>query len=255
MDILNNIPDDFEDLEKYAPALSKISKNNCFIVPDSYFTELPEVIRMNAITMQFSKQNPFSVPDNYFNELSLNINALTATPVLSENKFEIPENYFEELPKEIETGIITSSFPKGNAFEVPAGYFNQLPTAINSKITSKPKDTKVLRLDWFSKAQLLAVAASVVIVCTIGFNYLHKSSNAVYDNKVSSINNPIEKTWEERIENLDESTLEEALSEEEESNTLEQSTTQLASNDYIVNYLVDNNIDISTLTNELKDSE
>lgn len=253
MNTVNNIPDDFEDLEKYAPTLAKVKKENCFIVPAGYFDELPEAIRIEIIASQFSKENPFTVPADYFNELALDIEATIAeTQLVSEHKFNVPANYFDELPKEIEAGIITSSFPKENPFEVPADYFDHLPAAIQDNILSQAKKVKVLSLDWFSKTQLLAVAASVIIVCLIGVRYWNKSNLIAPENTVASLTKSAEKTVEDGMENVDVSTLEETLSEETES---ENPQAQIASNNHIVEYLVDDHIDVSTLMNELNESE
>lgn len=253
MDIVNNIPDDFENMEKYAPTLAKVKKENCFTVPAGYFDELPEVVRVEIIASQFSKENPFTVPADYFNELALDIEAtIASTQLVSENKFDVPANYFDELPKEIEAGIITSSFPKENPFEVPVDYFDHLPTVIQDKISSQTKKVKVLSLDWFTKKQLLAVAASVVIVCLIGIKYWNKSNLIAPESPVASLTISTEKTLEDGMENVDESTLEEALSEEVESGSPQ---LQIASNDHIVEYLVDDHIDVNTLMNELNESE
>lgn len=253
MDIINNIPDDFENLEKYAPTLAKVRKENCFTVPAGYFDELTEAIRIELIASQFSKENPFTVPADYFNELALDVEStVAATQLVSENKFDVPANYFDELPKEIETGIITSSFPKENPFEVPVDYFDHLPAVIQDKISSQAKKVKVLSLDWFTKTQLLAVAASVVIVCLIGVKYWDKSNLISPEKTVANLTKSTEKNVDEGMENVDESTLEEALSEETESSSAQ---VQIASNDHIVEYLVDDHIDVNTLMNELNESE
>lgn len=253
MDIVNNIPDDFENLEKYAPTLAKVRKENCFTVPAGYFDELAEAIRIEVTASQFSKENPFSVPADYFNELALDVEAtIAASQLVSENKFDVPANYFDELPKEIEAGIIASSFPKENPFEVPTDYFDHLPSVIQDRISTQTKKVKVLSLDWFTRTQVLAVAASVVIVCLVGINYWNKSNELIPDKAVASLVKPVEKTLDEHIENVDESTLEEALSEDGNSSS---TNTQVASNDHIVDYLVDNHIDVSTLMNELNETK
>lgn len=253
MDLTNNIPDDFEDLQKYAPTLAKLSKENCFVAPDGYFEELPEVIRVAQIASRFDKQNPFDVPAGYFDELPVELVAgIFANGLAEEMKAGVPANYFEELPKEIETGIIASTFPKENPFALPDTYFDQLPAALQKKITAPEKEVKVLNLDWFNKTQLLAVAASFLIVCLIGFNYWKKSIPTISKTQVASLSTQPEKTLEERMENVDESTLEDALSDEEGST--QSASTATASNEYIVNYLIDNHIDIGTLMTELKNT-
>lgn len=259
MEIENNIPNDSESLDKYAPNLAKIKKENNFIVPDGYFDELPEAVRIATITSGFNNDNPFAVPANYFNDMALELEAsVYATDLINENEFDIPANYFDELPNEIQTGIIAASFPKENPYQVPLNYFEKLPLAIQDKITSGERSkVKVLQLDWFSKAQLLAAAASVIIVCLVGINFWNKSTDRVTPSSIAKIETPVSNKFDLRLDNIDESTLEDMLlSEEGTSIELNQPTSpQLASNEKIVNYLIDNHIDIGTLLNELNETE
>ena len=255
MELFNNIPDDFENLEKYAPTLAKVRKENCFTVPEGYFDELPEAIRIETIASQFSKENPFDVPADYFEDMAIEIEASAfASGLAKENKFKIPANYFDELPQEIETKIITASFPKENPFDVPADYFDHLPTLIQEKIAAQGHKVKVLTLDWFNKTQLIAIAASLVIVCTIGINYWNRSNNITKTEIANTIKSP-EKTLEEHMQTIDESTLEDALAEENGESGTAKANEEVASNEKIVNYLIDDNIDVATLTNELKENK
>lgn len=256
MNELNNIPDDFEDLEKYAPLLSKIKKENCFCVPPNYFSELSNDVRIDTITSDFNTENPFEVPSDYFTELPNEIEAaISAAQLIKEDTFNIPNNYFEELPQEITNEIIASAFPKGNPFTVPADYFESLPLAIQNKLAGKNRQVKILRLDWFTqKSQLIAVAASVIIVCLLGIYYWDKSTtNPTNGDQVAEAPKLQEKAPAVRIENFDESTLEEALSEEDAVDS--QADTRIASNEHIVNYLIEHHVDVNILMNELNETE
>src|SRR5207247_7338513 len=116
-----NIPDDFDNLEKYAPTLARIVKQNPFDVPDGYFDKNNSIIVSNAKLSSLNKNNCFTVPENYFEEL----------PDLIQNKIflldleqeDVPEGYFNELPTIIQSKIFLDSLNKENAFEVPENYF------------------------------------------------------------------------------------------------------------------------------------
>ncbi len=62
-----------DELEKLAPGLSKLKKENPFRVPDNYFDSLADNIqqKINALPdlERMNKENPFSVPEGYFNSL------------------------------------------------------------------------------------------------------------------------------------------------------------------------------------------
>ncbi len=256
MEIEKNIPNDFESLANYAPNLAKVKKENCFTVPDAYFDELPEDVLITTITSSFNKQNPFAVPVNYFNDMAVELEAsIYAANLSKESELDIPANYFDDLPNEIQAGIITASFPKENPYELPLNYFEKLPLVIQDKINAGERSkVKVLQLDWFSKVQLLTVAASVIIVCLVGINFWNKSTDLIMPSTIVKIETPASNKFDLRIENIDESTLEDMLLGEEgtSSKTIKPESPQLASNEKIVNYLIDNHIDISTLLNELE---
>ena len=62
-----NIPEDFDNLERYAPTLSKIRKENPFSVPENYFEELYSAIKLAVLK---NGTGGFIIPENYFNDLS-----------------------------------------------------------------------------------------------------------------------------------------------------------------------------------------
>ena len=62
-----------DELEKTAPGLSKLKKENPFVVPENYFESLAENIqqKINAVPdlERMKKDNPFFVPPGYFDSL------------------------------------------------------------------------------------------------------------------------------------------------------------------------------------------
>ncbi len=65
----DNIPEDFENLEKYAPNLVKTPKGNGYSIPEGYFEGLSKEIQLEVIASSFEKQQPFDIPPTYFENL------------------------------------------------------------------------------------------------------------------------------------------------------------------------------------------
>lgn len=247
----NNIPEDFDNLERYAPTLSRLPKLNCFAVPADYFSELPDAIQADVIALSFPRENPFTAPVHYFDELPLDVEASIAmNGIVKENELAVPTNYFEELPLEIELGIKTAAFPKENPFEVPVNYFDYLPSVIQDRIIEinnhEPWYTRILQQ--LVKPKLALAYASVALLIIFGgyfFNSLNRNHSAVamLGSKVETNQNTIS------IEYIDESTLEDALTEKEEP---ENKTVTVK--EQVINYVSDN-VDVNTLIGELNDIE
>ena len=93
MDNINNIPEDFENLQKHAPSLFTIERRNCFSVPEKYFDELPENIQRLIHLLNLKNEKTFEVPAAYFEQLPEYIReAILLEGLKKENTFEIPED-------------------------------------------------------------------------------------------------------------------------------------------------------------------
>ncbi|MEW6469255.1 MAG: hypothetical protein AB1458_10035 [Bacteroidota bacterium] len=265
-----NIPDDSDNLEKYAPALAGIRKENPFVVPegyfdllpssirlallrkenggfvvpDDYFEELPGIIR-DRIFLAGLKQDP-DVPEGYFDTLADKIQGgIFISELPKENPFSVPENYFEELPGRIEARLALERIGKENPFAVPEGYFDRLPAAIEQKLDKK--HPKIIPL--FSVRSLgWAAAASVALL--LALNLFRDKPVEISDNTIVEMA-ALEKT--SIIENAElfhitESDVIEAL---EESGTSITGSTDLSEEDKeAIDFLLDNDIDISSIANE-----
>ena len=243
----NNISEDFDNLGKYAPTLSRIPKVNCFTVPDDYFSELPDAIQADVIALSFPKENPFVAPVHYFDELPLEVEASIAmSGLVKEKEFEIPANYFEELPLEIELGIKTSAFPKENPFEVPVNYFDHLPSMIQDRIIEMNN-----RQPWYEtllqqlfKPKLALAYASLALLIFFGVKFINTGNTIQNTNTVAMLSQKA--TISERnsisIDYIDASSLEEAYIGE------------VQKNNNITSY-VEDNVDVSTLIGEINDIE
>lgn len=164
------LPDDFENLEKYAPSLLAIGRRDGFVVPENYFDELPAHLQALLTVTQAARdkfaglrteENYFadlqqiveilividkaardknaglSDPgDNYFDELTAQIEALNRLNAIAGDKkpYELPGDYFNQLNDELLTKLALDNLKqdKENLFAVPEGYFDQLAGKMQS---------------------------------------------------------------------------------------------------------------------------
>lgn len=156
--------------------------------------------------------------------------------------FSVPENYFEMLSENISDKVRSipnfASVPKENVFEVPDGYFIQLENTIRENISSRTETVSVNVGAWFRRPKLVAAFASLIVVVIAVSAYFISSINTPITEKDISFNDIYVSDF---VSELDESSLAALLDEPSSS----PSSTQLE------DYMIDNNIDISTLTDEL----
>ena len=157
--------------------------------------------------------------------------------------FSVPENYFEVMSENISDKVRSipnlSSVPKANVFEVPDGYFARLENAIRENIS--PESISVVQQveQWYRRPKLVLAYASVFIFVIIVSTYFLTDSfnSTVSDNDISL--NDIYSS--DVVNELDESALASLLDEPSASSSSAQ----------LEDYMIDNDIDISTLTDEL----
>lgn len=188
-------------------SLDKIAKVNIFEVPKNYFDELPlsvqkrieqeqkpnfghipkpnlstpegyfdglsskilakigQIEKKNINLEDLERVNVFRTPDAYFENLEERIQANVWIESLEkQNIFKVPDDYFSNL--ELSTGI--QRLDKVNVFKAPKGYFETLTDRILSKI-STDKETKVIKVNWFSGRVKWSAAASVVLLVGLWF--------------------------------------------------------------------------------------
>jgi hypothetical protein len=154
--------------------------------------------------------------------------------------FSVPENYFEALSKNISDKVQSipnlNSVPKENVFEVPDGYFAQLENSIRENVSSQATPVYAQVEQWFRRPKLVLVYASVAAVMIVTSVYFLNTNHAVTEKDISF--NDIYSS--DIVSELDETALA-ALLDEPSAST----STQLE------DYVIDNNIDVSTLTEEL----
>jgi hypothetical protein len=155
-----------------------------------------------------------------------------------ENPFQVPDSYFDSLADNIQQQIqVLPDFDKvaaQNPFNVPEGYFDSLPTAIQQRIIDE-RSERISVGRWIASVLFrpkFAVAfASVAVLLVFSVRYFSRTIN------VSSTASEISYT------DLDESVLYDALAEQSNSTTQKDES--------IEDYLIDNHIDVSQLTEHL----
>lgn len=215
MESIDNIPDDFENLERYAPNLYKIGKDTPFSVPPNYFESLPEIVNTVVKVGEIS-------------------------PLLKNNN--IPEGYFDELPSFINAQTLLADIKKENPFVVPAGYFDCLPAQIQEVIQTQKQKISFFALFQKLFSPRLALVFSGLLVIITGIYFLQKPVESINNNL--QLSDLTKKELSETTYDFDESYLMDELSEEDADIANENP-------DYIADYLIDNNVEVSTLLKEM----
>ena len=179
----------------------------------------------------------------------------------NKNAFRTDSDYFDNfsnrLMKKIEgfeeikvEAPILSSVPKYNPFDVPVGYFDELPTIVQQRCTSTSSKNNVLEwLRLLIKPNFAIPVLIVVAIAFAGIKYIHNTN-------VEKISTPLaeEISIDDALQNIDESTIVEALTAENislDATTISSSEVSTKEESEIKNYLLENNIDEQNLNTEL----
>ncbi len=132
------------------------------------------------------------------------------------------------------------SIDKYHPFEVPADYFEELPSIIQERvIASKNRHSYIEWLFLLLKPRFAFPIIAIVVATVIGINYIN--------NKVELKNETEELSLEDHLYYIDESEIVEQLTADA---CIEKESVSEDDNN-IENYLLDNNIDESSLNKEL----
>ena len=272
-----DIPLDFDDLEKYAPTLAKIAKQQPFGVPQGYFEAneafIPALVRLVSL----KREEGFTVPGNYFEELPGIISdriflqgmrmddipegyfdelaGIIQSKIFlenlgKENAFSVPENYFEELGDNVRSRISVESLKKENTFDVPGGYFDSLSGRISER-TKEEKKTPVIISLFRRNARYIAAAASVALIIGLAF-YFQNGTKTVNGNLSGSglamhVNVPTHDDIKRYIlENVGEGAILEYAEAHDIVPVKEVAVDKIEKKD-VENYLLENNVDVSEL--------
>ena len=166
------------------------------------------------------------------------------------NPFTVPDGYFESMHAEVMNKILSQpdfeSASEVNPFEVPAGYFETLPTLIQQRIIDE-KSKRITTREWmgavFSRpAPKYALAfASVALLVLLSIKYFTRTIRVDMTAPQLSESEQLDAAC---LSQLDESVLAEVFTEE-------MSTVSVTQDQGIENYLLDNDIDLNSITEQL----
>lgn len=153
--------------------------------------------------------------------------------------FSVPENYFEKLESNINEKVsripILYTTKSENPFEVPAGYFSELEKSIGEKVSLAKEHVTSRPL--YLRPRFVTVLATVLVLLVSTFIILNRTGKSISEKDISF--NDIYRSH--YAADFDESALIEMIDD----STLNSNTTQFE------NYLIEDNTDIYTITEEL----
>ena len=155
--------------------------------------------------------------------------------------FSVPENYFEKLESNINEKVshipVLYTTKSKNPFEVPAGYFSELENSIGEKV-SQVKERVAFRPLYLRPPFVTVLAtALVLLVSAVTFMVLNRTGKSISEKDIS-FNDIYGSSY---VADFDESVLMEMIDD----STLNSNTTSFE------NYLIEDNTDIYTITEEL----
>ncbi len=200
-----------------------MNKSNNISDQDDDLTELaPQLSKLRTNSLFHQTEKSHIASDDYFDSLTIKI----------QNRIDDFEDINAEAP-------VLSTFSAYNAFKVPADYFDEFPTLIQQRIIDNKSSSTFL--EWILlliKPRFAVPVLTVVFFAAAGINFMTKNAELPETEYADEL------SVEEQLSTIDESTLIESLTAE----STEDETKSPAEEQSIENYLLDNNIDESSLT-------
>lgn len=183
---------------------------------------------LNGMAPKLSKlgaKHPFNPSDDYFNAFTSKL----------QNRIEDEEDIRSIAPTLL-------SIDKYSPFEVPADYFEELPTLIQEKVIAQ--QTPSFSFEWLKllfRPNFAIPLIAVVFLVVVGINYMNKKAEVMKTDVMEEL------SLEDQLYYINETELIEQLTADA---SLEEATYSEEENS-IEDYLIDNNIEESKLSNEL----
>lgn len=160
---------------------------------------------------------------------------------------ETESNYSDNFNPEKDAPQL-NAMGKGNSFKVPDGYFEELPSKVISHIAEEKGKKSGVVISIF-KPQM-AIAASVLFIGLLVASQAIFNKNEVTITEYASAEDVFEQFTDEELALLEEDLFLESMMTEvmlEDDIPFE----ELEDEDAIIHYLMQNNVDISTIANDL----
>lgn len=173
---------------------------------------------------KLSSNNPFNPSNDYFNSFTSKL----------QNRIEDEEEIKALAPTLL-------SINKYNPFEVPKDYFEELPSIIQEKVVVSKERTGLLDwLFWLLRPRFAVSMTLILFISVIGIYYINK-------NNVKNIETMEELSLEDNLYYINENDIVEHLT----ADASIELDSYVEDENSIENYLIDNNIEESKLSNEL----
>lgn len=207
-------------------------------------------------------KNNINEPNDHLDELTPHLLRLKR-----EASFNVPADYFDDLASRIqekcaaddelkEIAPVLSEIPKYNPFAVPVGYFDELPLQIQEKSVASPKTSWLEQLVLLLRPKLVIPAIAAVLLLAATFVLLNDEAPHTKDPQpaiaeVHFDSSITETITAEALRDIDDPTVLESLWNDPETGITEEHYYVSANEEEIIDYLVNNNADVSALVKEL----
>jgi hypothetical protein len=201
----------------------------------------------------------------------LNDNLDEIAPRLSklrkEEPFRVPADYFDDLASKIlskcdnadeikEIAPLLSEIPKYNPFTVPGGYFDHLPLQVQEKCIETRRSSWAAKLAWLLRPSFFIPAAAAVIAVVIAMVLMKENSPLVSESEMTAMNvsydsNSTDAITEDALLGMDDAAVLESLWSDPATDITGDDHYLSANEEDIIDYLLDNNTDISSIVTEL----
>ncbi len=260
----NHIGDEQEDLNDLPSFLPGIRKEAFSAVPEGYFESLSdrildkiedtELLESAPVFSQIPKVAPPAVPANYFDELpEMIFSEIRLDEIRKQSAEPAYASYFEQLHLEIESAVILEKLQIGKEepFAVASDYFDWLPSVIQNRILENKKQA----FSWTWLQQLLLPkfmvpsALAFLILVFIGIRLTDDKRMPSKDSGIFALN---QKDKKEVLDNFELFGFDENIVLDHVSACRTSTDEPLVPNDKgaAIDYLMDNNIDMSTVGTE-----
>lgn len=188
------------------------------------------------------KVDPFSTPTDYFKNLLPKINTSIFLNELEHDQefygLEVPKDYFENLAGQIETSVnLSENIKRTSSFEIPPNYFEQLRHKIEAKTSSSTSKRKRKHIKLWSTLTKYAVAASIVVVASVGiYRYTENTVNVPISSGVNDM------ASEQFLYDIDENTIIQHIDNEQKIPVKNVSSNEADMESYLINHYTANEL-------------
>lgn len=163
-------------------------------------------------------------------------------------------SYFKSEEELKENAPLLFGIPKENPFSVPDNYFDALPTQVQERYLASGKEAFTFQLilrSWYQSMQKrpLYAIATVTLFLVVSFGLVQIIQLNSGDNEIS--NSIQANSLLQPEDQLDEEVLADALVEQGYFEEAKKTVQTKAEDQKIINYLLNENIEVATITEEL----